>query len=140
MFLQQLSFTFFRGSDELADDAARVGVAVFASGLTLWLNGALGAISPTLMLAFAIATVIIIVLIAMGYVAKTQFGLFTAAGAADSTAAGDSTAVAEGKEKDGDKDVYTDFIVQQALDEIRHLKEDVGDYRDQARNINKLPE
>jgi len=48
--------------------------------------------------------------------------------------------VMELKEKDGDKDVYSDFIVQQALDEIRNLKEDVDDYKSQARNINKIPE
>ncbi len=38
------------------------------------------------------------------------------------------------------KDVFSDFIVQQALDEIRSLKEEAIDYKDQARNINKLPE
>jgi len=48
--------------------------------------------------------------------------------------------VMELKEKDGDNDVYSDFIVQQALDEIRNLKEDVDDYKSQARNINKIPE
>ncbi len=48
--------------------------------------------------------------------------------------------VMELKEKDGDNDVYSDFIVQQALDEIRNLKEDVDDYKNQARNINKIPE
>ena len=48
--------------------------------------------------------------------------------------------VMELKEKDGDKDVYSDFIVQKALDEIRNLKEDVADYKDQARNVNKIPE
>ena len=48
--------------------------------------------------------------------------------------------VMELKEKGGDKDVYSDFIVQQALDEIRNLKENVDDYKDQARNINKIPE
>jgi membrane fusion protein (multidrug efflux system) len=46
----------------------------------------------------AAAVVIIIVLAAMGYIARTQFGLFTTAGAADSTAA------AEGEEKDKDED------------------------------------
>ena len=48
--------------------------------------------------------------------------------------------VMELKEKDGDKDVYSDFIVQKALDEIRNLKEDVDDYKNQARNVNKIPE
>ena len=48
--------------------------------------------------------------------------------------------VMELKEKDGNKDVYSDFIVQKALDEIRNLKEDVDDYKDQARNVNKIPE
>lgn len=38
------------------------------------------------------------------------------------------------------KDVYSDFIVQQALDEIRDLKENVDDYKSKARNINKIPE
>jgi cobalamin biosynthesis protein CobT len=48
--------------------------------------------------------------------------------------------VMELKEKDGDKDVYSDFIVQKALDEIRNLKEDVDDYKNKARNVNKIPE
>ncbi|MBL7031811.1 MAG: hypothetical protein ISR97_01360 [Nitrospira sp.] len=48
--------------------------------------------------------------------------------------------VMELKENGGDKDVYSDFIVQQALDEIRNLKEDVDDYKKEARNINKIPE
>lgn len=48
--------------------------------------------------------------------------------------------VMELKEKGEDKDVYSDFIVQQALDEIRNLKENVNDYKNQARNINKIPE
>jgi hypothetical protein len=48
--------------------------------------------------------------------------------------------VMELKEKAGDKDVYSDFIVQKALDEIRNLKEDVDDYKNQARNVNKIPE
>ncbi len=37
-------------------------------------------------------------------------------------------------------DVYKDFIIQQALDEIRNLHVTVSDYRDKAKNINKLPE
>ena len=48
--------------------------------------------------------------------------------------------VMELKEKGEDKDVYSDFIVQQALDEIRTLREDSDDYKKQARNINKIPE
>lgn len=44
------------------------------------------------------------------------------------------------KKKSGEKDVFKDFIIQQALDEIRHLKESVDDYKGQARNINRLPE
>jgi hypothetical protein len=50
--------------------------------------------------------------------------------------------VMELKEKSGEeeKDVFQDFIVQQALDEIRNLKESTDDYKDQARNINRLPE
>lgn len=48
---------------------------------------------------------IIVAIIAMGYIAKTQFGMFETAGAADSTAAGDTTAVADAKDgKDKDKD------------------------------------
>lgn len=39
-----------------------------------------------------------------------------------------------------DKDVFKDFIVQQALDEIRNLRETVDDYKKQATDINKLPE
>ncbi len=48
--------------------------------------------------------------------------------------------VMELKEQNEDKDVYSDFIVQQALDEIRNMREDVDDYKNQARNINKIPE
>ena len=50
--------------------------------------------------------------------------------------------VMELKEKDDleEKDVYQDFVVQQALDEIRNIRESVSDYKDQAKNINKLPE
>jgi hypothetical protein len=47
--------------------------------------------------------------------------------------------VLELKEKD-EKDVLRDFIIQQALDEIKNLREAVDDYKNQARNINKLPE
>jgi len=50
--------------------------------------------------------------------------------------------VIELNEKDDkeEKDVLKDFIVQKALDEIRNLKETVGDYRTQAKDINSLPE
>jgi len=47
--------------------------------------------------------------------------------------------VMELKEK-GEEDVLKDFIVQQALDEIKHLQESVDDYKSQADNINKLPD
>jgi gas vesicle protein len=39
-----------------------------------------------------------------------------------------------------DKDVYKDFIVQQALDEVKNLKETADDYRKHATKVNKLPE
>lgn len=39
-----------------------------------------------------------------------------------------------------EKDILKDFVVQQALDEIRNLKETVDDYRTRAKKINKLPE
>lgn len=39
-----------------------------------------------------------------------------------------------------EKDVLKDFIVQQALDEIKNLQETVSDYKTQANHINKLPE
>ncbi len=48
--------------------------------------------------------------------------------------------VMELKEKSGDKDVFSDFVVQKALDEIRNLRDDVDDYKNQARNINNIPE
>jgi hypothetical protein len=47
--------------------------------------------------------------------------------------------VIELKEK-GDKEVYQDFIVQQALHEVKDLRDAVKDYGKQAKNINKLPE
>jgi hypothetical protein len=47
--------------------------------------------------------------------------------------------VAELKGK-GEKSVWKDFIIQQALDEIRHLREVSDDYRSQANNLSKLPE
>ncbi|GBD95772.1 MAG TPA: hypothetical protein ENG83_04620 [Nitrospirae bacterium] len=42
--------------------------------------------------------------------------------------------------KEEGKDVLKDFIVQQSLDEVRHLKESVDNYKHQAGNIGKLPE
>ncbi len=39
-----------------------------------------------------------------------------------------------------DPDVFKDFIVQHALDEIKSIKETVTDYREQAKTMNKLPE
>ena len=47
--------------------------------------------------------------------------------------------VSELKEK-GEKEVYQDFIIQQALNEVKDLKDAVKDYGKQAKNINKLPE
>jgi gas vesicle protein len=47
--------------------------------------------------------------------------------------------VMELKEK-GEEDVLKDFMVQQALDEVKHLQESVHDYKSQADNINKLPD
>jgi len=47
--------------------------------------------------------------------------------------------VIELKEK-GEKEVYQDFIVQQALNEVKDLRDAVKDYGKQAKNINKLPE
>ena len=47
--------------------------------------------------------------------------------------------VMELKEK-GDEDILKDFIVQQALDEIKNLQESVDDYKSRADNINKLPD
>lgn len=47
--------------------------------------------------------------------------------------------VAELKEK-GEKSVWKDFIIQQALDEIRHLRETANDYKNQADSLSKLPE
>lgn len=43
------------------------------------------------------------------------------------------------KEK-GEKSVWKDFVIQQALDEIKHLKEAADDYKNQANNLSKLPE
>jgi hypothetical protein len=47
--------------------------------------------------------------------------------------------VMELKEK-GENSVFSDFIVQQALDEVKNLRETVDDYRNQAKSVNKLPE
>lgn len=47
--------------------------------------------------------------------------------------------VLELKEKD-EKDIFQDFIVQQALSEVKNLKQSVEDYKSQAKDINKLPE
>ena len=47
--------------------------------------------------------------------------------------------VIELKEK-GEKEVYQDFIIQQALNEVKDLRDAVKDYGKQAKNINKLPE
>ncbi len=46
----------------------------------------------------------------------------------------------KGKPGDAKKDVFQDFIVQQAIDEIRNLQEAKADYKDRARSINKIPE
>jgi len=47
--------------------------------------------------------------------------------------------VLELKEKD-ETEVFQDFIVQQALSEVKTLKASVNDYRTQAKNTNKLPD
>ena len=47
--------------------------------------------------------------------------------------------VAELNEK-GEKNVWEDFMIQKALDEIKHMREVADDYRNQARNLSKLPE
>lgn len=47
--------------------------------------------------------------------------------------------ITELKEK-GEKSVWKDFVIQQALDEIKHLKEAADDYKNQANNLSKLPE
>ena len=47
--------------------------------------------------------------------------------------------VMELKEK-GEESVLKDFVIQQALDELKNLKEEVDDYKSQAKTINKLPE
>jgi hypothetical protein len=47
--------------------------------------------------------------------------------------------VLELKEKD-ETEVFQDFIVQQALSEVKNLKSSVKDYKKQAKNTNKLPD
>ena len=47
--------------------------------------------------------------------------------------------VMELKEK-GEEDVLKDFMVQQALDEVKNLRESVDDYKSQSNTINKLPD
>jgi hypothetical protein len=47
--------------------------------------------------------------------------------------------VLELREK-GQETVFEDFIIKQALDEVKHLRETVDDYRKQAKELNKLPE
>ncbi len=47
--------------------------------------------------------------------------------------------VLEIKEK-GEKAIWKDFVIQQALDEIKHLKEAAEEYRNQANDLSKLPE
>ncbi len=42
--------------------------------------------------------------------------------------------------RQGEKSVWKDFIIQQALDEIKHLQEAADNYKNQADNLNKLPE
>ncbi len=46
----------------------------------------------------------------------------------------------KGKPGDKEKDVFKDFIVQQAIDEIRNLEEAKDDYKDRARSISKIQE
>lgn len=47
--------------------------------------------------------------------------------------------VLELKEKD-ETDVFQDFIIQQALSEVKNLEASVEDYRKKAKNTNKLPD
>lgn len=47
--------------------------------------------------------------------------------------------VLEIKEK-GEKAIWKDFVIQQALDEIKHLREAAEEYRNQAKDLSKLPE
>ena len=47
--------------------------------------------------------------------------------------------VMEIREK-GEKAIWKDFIILQALDEIKQLKETADEFRAQAKNLSKLPE
>lgn len=47
--------------------------------------------------------------------------------------------IVELKEK-GEKSVWKDFVVQKALDDIKHLRETSEEFKNQARSLNKLPE
>jgi hypothetical protein len=47
--------------------------------------------------------------------------------------------VLEIREK-GEKAIWKDFVIQQALDEIKHLKETAEEYRNQANDLSKLSE
>jgi len=47
--------------------------------------------------------------------------------------------VLEIREK-GEKAIWKDFVIQQALDEIKHMKETAEEYRNQANDLSKLPE
>ncbi len=47
--------------------------------------------------------------------------------------------VLEIKEK-GERAIWKDFVIQQALDEIKHLREAAEEYRNQAKDLSKLPE
>ncbi|MBI5740327.1 MAG: hypothetical protein HZA16_06340 [Nitrospirae bacterium] len=47
--------------------------------------------------------------------------------------------VAELNEK-GEKSVMKDFIIRKALDDIKHLREASDDFKNQARELSRLPE
>lgn len=47
--------------------------------------------------------------------------------------------VVELKEK-GEKAIWKDFVIQQSLDEIKHLRETADECRNQAKDLSKLPE
>lgn len=47
--------------------------------------------------------------------------------------------VMELKDK-GEKAIWKDFVIQQALDEIKHMREAADEFRNQAKNLSKLPE
>lgn len=40
----------------------------------------------------------------------------------------------------GEKAIMKDFVILQAFDEIRSLRESVEEYRNQAKNLSRLPE